>query len=516
MARSEYQILDGAPHFDFHKRHLMIEGSYSIIPTRPIDVGQQPQLLMDNYLVDSSWNCFRRVHQPDKHSENPLVPGGEIASEGYKTPANWGTVGFDEVAQKFRFWSTSWDLTRPKWDMTHTISHWESLDGLEWTAPDLGLVQCEGSTENNLVMAEKGRNYYAPSVVEVPQRLRFKGKYAMLHGANRENLPPGRSHVMEDQISWSEDGLRWSSQAENPVFVGRNDTFVNMVYNPKRDVFMQYRRASVNSHEIRRFAYTESTDLISWTQPEVIFDSDELDAPMIYDFVANRYHGIYLGMLHPLYSGNAGYGNGPRLYRDGRVAKEGRTDIELTWSRDGKNWERHPERPIFIENGVRGSDTQYDWGLIYVCQGLIERGDVLYIYYRGDSVAHFSMPGVISNFCLATIRKDGFVSRGTLGFSESPGYMLTRPILCPGGNLRLNAKTLPSGSIRVAVRNGDGAQDGDYLDGWNFEDMPIFAGDSTDFELELNGKFGFAELEGRSIRLHFWFDNAELYSFRFE
>lgn len=516
MARSPEPELEGAPHFDFKMRHMMIDGSYSIIPTKPIEVGNERQFLMDDHLVDSSWNCFRRVHQPQKHQANPLIPGGEITPDGYKTPANWGTVVYDEELQRFRFWATAWNLTRPKWDMSYAIGYWESRDGIEWTAPELGLIDYEGSTANNLIMAEKGRGYGSPSVIEVPERLRARGRYAMLHGGNRETIPPGRTHVMEDNVSWSEDGIRWEPQPENPVFVGRNDTFVNMVYNPERDVFMQYRRASVNAHEIRRFAYTESADLVSWTQPEVIFDADELDAPMIYDFTANRYHGMYVGFLHPLYGVNAGYTKGPRLYRDGHVRKEHHTDVELAWSRDGKKWERHPERPIFIENGTTDPASKYDWGLIYVCQGIVERGDVLYIYYRGDSALHINMPGVIGNFCLATLRKDGFVSRGTLGYSDWPGYMLTRPLSCPGGRLRINARTAPGGSIRVAVRSGDGGQDGEYLEVWNFEDMSGFTGDSTDFALEWNGKPTFDSLKGESVRLHFWFDNAELYSFRFE
>ena len=196
--------------------------------------------------------------------------------------------------------------------------------------------------------------------------------------------------------------------------------------------------------------------------------------------------------------------------------KYGRTDVELCWSRDGKRWERHPERPIFIENSPFTAETKYDWGLIYVCQGLVERGDEMYLYYRGDGALHFGTPGALGNFCLATLRKDGFVSLGTTGFSEHPGYMLTRPMLCPGGRLRINAKTQAGGAVRVAVRSGDGIQDGEYLDGWNFEDMPAFTGDSTDFVLDWNGKPNFEALKGESIRLHFWFDNAELYSFHFE
>ena len=162
-------------------------------------------------------------------------------------------------------------------------------------------------------------------------------------------------------------------QPENPVIRGRNDTFVNMAYNPERDVFMQYRRATVNAHEIRRFGYSESADLIAWTQPEVILDADELDGPMLYDFAVSPYHGMYLGFLMTYYSANAGYKTGSRLYRDGRTEKDQHVDVQLTWSRDGKHWERHPQRPVFLENGSYEKETMYDWGQIYVCQGIYAR-----------------------------------------------------------------------------------------------------------------------------------------------
>ena len=99
---------------------------------------------------------------------------------------------------------------------------------------------------------------------------------------------------------------------------GRSDTPNNIVYNPERDVFMMYRRATVNAHEIRRIAYSESKDLVTWTQPQVIVDPDELDAPMLYGMTVTRYQGVYLGFLQMFYAANAGY-TGPRLYRDGNV-----------------------------------------------------------------------------------------------------------------------------------------------------------------------------------------------------
>jgi hypothetical protein len=122
-----------------------------------------------------------------------------------------------------------------------------------------------------------------------------------------------------------------------------------------------------------------------------------------------RYQGVYLGFLEIFYGASAS----DRLYRDGNVEKWAQIDSQLAWSRDGVRWQRHPQRPFFLQTGVRGGranqmgPTGYDWGMVFICQGIIERGDRLFLYYRGDEMLHTRMPDLYGNFCLATLRKDG-------------------------------------------------------------------------------------------------------------
>ena len=165
-----------------------------------------------------------------------------------------------------------------------------------------------------------------------------------------------------------------------------------------------------------------------------------------------------------------------------------------------------------MENGTRAAGTAYDWGMIWPCQGVIEQGDRLHLYYRADSVLHTTMPGTWGNFCLATLRKDGFVSLDSPG----DGYMLTKPLACPGGRLHVNADAGHDGFVRVAVRRGDGVKDGIWLEGWNFADGLPFSGDSVDGVPGWNGGKDYGALKGRAIRLEFWIHKAALYSFWFD
>src|SRR5436309_3959095 len=65
--------LPGAPYFDFKQQRGLIKGSHSILPSKPIVIGTVRQVLVDRFIVDSTWNCFRRVHKPEKYPGNPVI-----------------------------------------------------------------------------------------------------------------------------------------------------------------------------------------------------------------------------------------------------------------------------------------------------------------------------------------------------------------------------------------------------------------------------------------------------------
>ena len=66
------------------------------------------------------------------------------------------------------------------------------------------------------------------------------------------------------------------------------------------------------------------------------------------------------------------------------------------------------------------------------------------------------------------------------------------------------------------MRRGDGDPDGQWLKGWYFDTGSVFTGDSTDATLSWTGTPDFSRLKDKSIRLHFWMEKAQLYSFGFE
>ena len=488
-------------------------GSHDIRPVDPVEVGHDRQLLMDWHVVDDLNGCGRTVHQPKKHPDNPVLsPGEPYEGSGLHS---FGTIMREPETGLFRAWVPTSDdelmKSEGKGLFVKRGHYYESDDGIEWRRPNLGLIEHKGSKANNIFIASYTDNLY---VLRLPPRLHERGRYAMVYCSilmGEEARNAERGHGGRNFIAFSDDGIRWTDAPENPVWYGRTDCGNNIVYNPDRDVFMMFRRATINAGEIRRIAYSESDDLISWSQPVNIVRREENDPLYLYSMHVHPYHGVYLGQLLRLFSPphpqQEELGNG----------MDYRMDTELAWSRDGIRWERHPHKPAFVPVSPNYRDSP-DWGMAQGMGNIIEMDDHVRVYWGGREYLHggYSVENDPrrGGICLGTLRRDGFVS---VDAGEDGGYMLTRPLKFPGGRLRINARTGSEGFVRVAVRGGAGDGDGVWPTEWRFEQSVPFSGDSLDQEMSWQHGKDLGAFPGNgALRLHFWMEDAELYSFRFE
>src|SRR5262245_12904863 len=69
----------------------------------PIEVGSQKQLFLDDYLVASTINVFRRIHPAEKSKDNPVIR----QTEAWEDPFNilYGSVIRD--GQQYKAWYKS-------------------------------------------------------------------------------------------------------------------------------------------------------------------------------------------------------------------------------------------------------------------------------------------------------------------------------------------------------------------------------------------------------------------------
>ncbi|MDE0325797.1 MAG: hypothetical protein OXN27_17920 [Candidatus Poribacteria bacterium] len=457
-------------------------------------------LFLDLQYITRIERLYRRMHQPQRHPDNPVLRG----ENPWESVASlYGTVLYDPQDSLFKMWY----LTGPYADGMVKVRQRDALgnitllayatstDGVHWEKPILNQVDFEGSTENNLV--DIGRtNCEGAAIIynegETDPARRYKGFYWEHGGIDIFVEYEGRTiwgHGEGDGMwmSFSPDGVHWTDCEANPVIPLGSDTTQSLVWDPKIQKYVVFGRFGAGG---RKTARAESLDAINFSEPERVFACDEVDeeGTQIYGMPINIYEGIYLGMIW--------------VYREG---VDGTIDTSLAMSRDGIHWQRVLDRQTFLTLGEPGS---WEDGMVRISQNFITHNDQIYFYYGGVNGPHTgrkfkqverkhkTMLG------LATLRRDGFVS---LDAGETEGCMLTKPLTLDGRKLHLNTDA-SQGYVTVAVTDDTGVPLENYISHQS-------VGNQLDIEIEFNHSL--EALKGKEVRLLFQLRNASLYSYWF-
>jgi len=182
-----------------------------------------------------------------------------------------------------------------------------------------------------------------------------------------------------------------------------------------------------------------------------------------------------------------------------------RNDVQFAFSRDGVRWQR-PFRQPAIRLGMPGSGKQ---GYVSAAEGMIRRGDEIWLYYTGLSEKHMS-PYVNweSINARAIFRLDGFISADAdyLG-----AELITPPLSFTGRFLQLNLDTSAGGSTRVEIQDGLGQS----LPGYSLKEADQLNGNSVRMRTSWGARVDLGALAGRVVKLRFLMQNCKLYAFQF-
>jgi hypothetical protein len=457
-------------------------------------------LFLDMHNITRIEGLYRRMHQPQRHPENPILRG----ENPWESIASlYGTVLYDPQDSLFKMWY----LTGPYVDGMVEVRQRQALgnitllayatstDGVHWKKPILNQVDFAGSTANNLI--DVGRTNCEGMAVlydenETDPDRRYKGFYWEHGGIDTYIQHEGRTiwgHGEGDGMwmSFSPDGVHWTNYENNPVISLGSDTTQSLVWDPKIQKYVVFGRFGVGG---RKTARAESSDCIHFSEPKRVLECDEIDegGTQIYGMPINIYEGIYLGMIW--------------VYREG---VDGTIDTSLATSRDGINWQRVLDRQTFLTLGEKGS---WEDGMVRISQNFITYNNKLYFYYGGVNGPHTgrkfkqverkhkSMLG------LATLRRDGFVS---LDAGETEGHMLTKPLVLDGKDLHLNVDAR-HGYVVVTVTDDMGTP----LENYTSERI---TGDELETTVNFSRPLG--DIKGREVRLRFQLKAASLYSYWF-
>jgi hypothetical protein len=351
------------------------------------------------------------LNPPEKHPDNPLLvpeyPWEEVNAQVY------GTVLHDPADGRFRMWyMAARDPSRNH--EVHidgrrisgcAVGYAESGDGIQWEKPELGLVSFNGSMKNNLIPL--GRYGVEGICVNDDENAsdpsqRFK---AVWWDHDAHSMKVDETGMVVDAgtgglyAAWSADGIHWEVHPANPVVDCFSDTGQQLVWDSVRKKYVAFGRLGTGGRVIER---SESPDFMTWSKPELVFKTDDMDrmGTQFYGMGVSLYEGLYVGMPWVL---------AQRLADTRSEGADGRVHVQLASSRDGIRWQRAGGRNPFIPNGAVG---EWDNGIIYTATKPVVFEDRILIYYFGSSWPHEpgGSPDRPRGIGLATLRRDGFVS----------------------------------------------------------------------------------------------------------
>lgn len=446
----------------------------------PVAIGGDRQIFVDGFWIAEERGAVRRLHAPVRReaaipADRPWERGGVSYMVTFRD------------GDHFRAWYRC-DPEAPARESKRQplTAYAESVDGIRWEKPNLGLIAFEGSKDNNLVWVAPGYNMapFRDEDPHIPENERYK---AIVRQGN------------EVLALISPDGLRWRLMQEAPILTDKPFDSHNIAfYDPWRKAYVAYTRGVAGKGDfkggVRWIRRTTSRDFRNWSPLEPILAGD---APFehLYSNACVPYErapGMYLMFPSRFVS--------DREPVPGWPGGSGVNDIVFLSSRDGLRFDRS-----FMEAFVRPGPDRGNWHerALFMERGILQTSPTELSLF---GMENWQLPTVcIRRF---TLRTDGFVS---VHAGYTGGECITHPLTFAGNALELNYATSAVGFVRIEVQDGQGRP----LPGFTLGDCPEIFGDEIDGGVRWGRGADLGALAGRPVRLRFVLKDADLYAFRF-
>ncbi len=438
----------------------------------PIAIGSRLELFVEPQLVATMNGVEYRVHRPEPHQ---VVLVTDKPWEG--NTCAYYTIFQDGDRYRMYYRGSHFDEKSRKASHREVTCYAESRDGIQWTKPELGLFEFEGSKKNNIVWDGIGTHCFVVFKDANPScspEARYK--------AIARGRPRGKKGLY---VFRSPDGIHWTPYRNEPVITDGDFDSQNLAFwDPERRLYVDYHRKGRDGR--RDIMTATSKDYVNWTDP-VYLEYPGAPKEHLYTNAIRSYDRaphIRLGF--------------PTRYQP----KTQQVEPIVMASRDGRTFHRWNETviPITAPKDRDGNRCNYmTWGLLRLPGS--EREYSVYAteaYYTGPDtrVRRFSY------------RVDGFVS---VHASTQGGELLTHPLTFAGKTLVVNLATARQGRVRVGLEKIDGSP----YDGFAVSDCAPLSVDSIAAKVTWRVGSDLSELAGKPVRLRFELRDADLYSFRF-
>ena len=453
---------------------------------------REKYLVLDSRIIESTKNAKLTIGQITKHESNPLFVEDQPWEPRYDNM--YPNVIYDEEENLYKCWycpfivdqrTTETHPDRRKPSLTpymdarpagreEALLYATSKDGINWTKPNLGIVNFNGNSNNNIVSRGlSGAGVIKDELEKLPGR-RYKAFYCSNSGY---------------KMRYSSDGLNWGDEVSLPG-VGESDCHANMIWSPELKKYVgilrHYDPIPVTGN--RKIARTESIDSVTWTKSETIIEGTPQD--QLHDMVIFRDGGVYLGLL------------GCMNYPSKETRNGVRQHIELAWSPDSYKWHRINPGTPFISNSKSNNNEYgkmpYDWGCVFPSAPVFV-DDEIRIYYGASDWYFFDWRK--GGLALATLDKNRWAGYEAVD-DDSKAIVTTTPLKVDN-NIHITADVGKGGLIVVNVLD----QKGEIL-----VSSQGIKNSCTEFKLNFGPEYN--HLKGSKCRIQFIINRAKIYSFR--
>ncbi len=455
----------------------------------PIDLGSRRELFVDPYLVDSLSDAHLHLHEPVRREtvfrvQEPL----ENACTGC-----FNLVQADgKIMVYYRgYHPTGKHEELPEgWAETQTANLLVSDDGIHFERPSLGLVEAEGSKDNNLIIrGSQAHNFcvFLDGNPSAPPEQHFKAV-----GGEGMNRLFGFT---------SSDGLTWEAVHDGPLDIKGAFDSVNVPlwddYAGCYRIFSRYFELDEAGERIRAIQSCKSDDFIHWTQPEPHVYGDGVPIEHFYTNATMPCPGAeHIMVSFPMrFVPERTKDTEGMSYPGGGVS-----DAIFMASRDGVHWDR-----TFMDAWLRPGLEQRNWT------------------HRSQTPAVGVFPTAPDEWSMYVAEHYGWDTNGVRRLTVRPhgfssvragyggGVLVTKPLTFTGSTLYLNYSTSAVGAVSVEIQDMEGRP----AEGFAATDMDPQFGDDLDAPIAWKGSGDLSRLNGVPVRLRFILKDADLFSIRF-
>lgn len=469
---------------------LIFAAGSSAAADEPIAIGTRLEPFVDDFLIESMDGVSLELQHPIPREQSIVF---DAPWEG--NTSCYVTVMHDGPLYRMYYRASNFDLIT-KESSGQRVCYAESVDGIHWSKPDLGLFEYDGSTANNIIWTGVGVHNFVPFKDANPKAAPEARYKAVGSGEDKARLVPFQSS----------DGIHWSLIQEEPVITeGAFDSQNLAFYDTHRQRYVEFHRGFKN--RVRDIMTSTSDDFIHWTEPEYV---DYGDTPPEH---------LYTNAIRPYFRAPHIFVGFPKRFVPSRDLKihvhPGVSDAVFMTSRDGFHWRRWQEaviRPGLQPSRWVNRNNMTAWSAVRTKNAIPGLPDEISVW---TTEGYYVGPCALRRF---TFRMDGFVSVHATG---TTGEFTTKPLTFEDGpgpaspeiemELVLNYSTSAAGSVWCEILDAQG----EPIPGYTQADCDEIFGDHVERAVTWNGNSELKHLEGKPIRLRFLMKDADLYAIRF-